>query len=220
MIAVILETLTTIDANEQALRAADASWESARWAFLMLLVTVGLLIGAFLAARYARKTWEATSAQLRMAQAADREREARNVSAWLQPAKSGNLMEVFARNGNGGPAYDVVCRIMVKRMAEKVPTDEVHIERYVALGPDDTQRAVKYAFNMGPDGYTFGYKDPNDGVRYTKSRTTTVLFESDDEWKIWDGQSVTDGLAVDLSFRDSAGRSWRRDWHGKLIELT
>lgn len=215
----LLQALDTIDANEQAQRAADAAWESARWAFWMLIVTVGLLVGAFLAARYAKKTWEATNSQLQMARQADREREASNVSAWLESAKGSNFIEVFVRNGNGGPVYDVRCRVMAKRAHEKVPTDQVRTEPYIALGPEDSQRTVKYAFNMGPDAYVFGYKDPKDNVRYTRARTTPVLFDNEGDWKIWDGRPGTDGLAVDLSFRDSAGRSWRRDWHGKLIEV-
>lgn len=216
----LLQTLDTINANEQAQRAADAAWESARWAFWMLIVTVGLLVGAFLAARYAKKTWEATNSQLQIARQADREREASNVSAWLEPTKGNNFIEVFVRNGNGGPVYDVRCRVMAKRAHEKVPTDQVRTEPYIALGPEDNHRSVKYAFNMGPDAYVLGYEDRKTGVKYTKDRKTPVLFDKEDDWKIWDGRPGADGLAVDLSFRDSAGRFWRRDWHGKLIEVS
>lgn len=219
MIHVLLETLTTIDANEQAQRAADAAWESAKWAFLMLILTVGLLVGAFRAARYAKKTWEDTNSQLKMARQAEREREASNVSAWLQPAKSGDLVEVFVRNGNGGPVYDVVCDVQAKEKSAEAPGAEVITEEYTALGPEDAKPSKAYAFNLGPDGYVFSYVDPVSKTRYNFKRGTTVIFDSKDDWKIWDGKRETGGLAVQLSFRDSAGRRWRRDWHGKLTEV-
>lgn len=219
MIPVLLETLNAIDPNEQAQRAADAAWESARWAFWMLFVTVGLLLGAFLAALYAKRTWEATNAQLDMARQADREREASNVSAWLQKAKSGDLVEVYIRNGNGGPVYDVVCLVAAKKTTEEVPVAEVRREPYVALGPDAAKDPKLYSFNMGPDGYVLGFEDPIDKTRHNLNRGPLVIFDSKDEWKIWNGEPSTGGLAVELSFRDSAGRRWRRDWHGKLSEL-
>ncbi|WP_144663199.1 hypothetical protein [Paenarthrobacter nicotinovorans] len=221
MIFELLETLAAIDPNEQAQRAADAAWESARWAFWMLLVTVGLLVGAFLAALYAKRTWEATNAQLSMARRMETEREASSVSAWLQDAKGSDpAVEVFVRNGNGGPVYDVECRILAKRANLTMPTDVVRTHSYVALGPEDMRAtAVNYAFNMSPNEYVFSHKDPKDGVRYTRNKTTSVFFESDNEWKVWDGRPGTDGLAVDLTFRDSAGRSWRRDWHGQLAQI-
>lgn len=205
--------LTAIDANEQAQRAADAAWESARWAAGLFILTVILAIGAISAALYAKKTWDA-------AKRANREREAGNVSAWLQNARGSKDIEVFVRNGNGGPVYDVKCRVTAKRVKEKEPADLVREEPYIALGPEGAQqRSVGYAFNMGSAEYVLGYTDPATGVRYNENGKPTVFFENKDEWKIWDGQTNTGGLAVDLSFRDSAGRYWRRDWHGKLTEV-
>lgn len=218
MILLLLDGLNAIDPNEQAQRAADAAWESARWALWMLVVTVGLLVGAILAALYAKRTWEATKEQLNMARKADREREASNVSAWLQKAKSGDLVEVFIRNGNGGPVYDVKCRIVAKAAEAEAPTAEVRTEHYVALGPEDAKQVKMYTFNMGPDEYVYGSTDQ--GVRYTVNRTTKVVFEKSHDWKIWDGEPSTGGLAVDLRFRDSAGQSWHRDWHGRLAEMS
>lgn len=206
MIPVLLETLVAIDANEQALRAADAAWESAKWAFLMLIVTVGLLIGAFLAARYAKKTWEVTKGELDMARAAEREREARNVSAWLQSARSGQGFEVFVRNGNGAPVYDLVCSVVDKNKSAKEPTDVVRSLRYTALGPENA---------AGPRMHLFPTNPPERHVESVKR----VIAEGRRIWEIWNGEPTTGGLAVELRFRDSAGRQWHRDWHGKLTEV-
>ena len=211
MIPILFHALSTIDPNEQAQRAADAAWESARWAFWMFLLTVILAVGAIAASWYAKKTWDAAKRDAR-------EREANNVAAWLQLAKGGRDIEVYIRNGNGGPVFDVTCRVFAKRTNQTLPTVEVLTDRYVAFGPYDPDRPVKYAFNMGPDNYVFSHEVRESGTRYTKNRTTSVIFETEDEWKIWDAQPATGGLAVDLSFRDSAGRSWKRDWHGKLTE--
>ncbi|SKB72812.1 hypothetical protein SAMN05660916_02341 [Arthrobacter sp. 31Cvi3.1E] len=212
MIPILCHALTTIDANEQAQRAADAAWESARWAFCLFVLTVVLAAGAIVASYYAKKTWDA-------AKKAEREREANNVAAWLQLAKGGRDVEVYVRNGNGGPVFDVKCRVFAKRTNQALPTDKVRTDYYVAFAPYDPDRVVKYAFNMGSNEYVFSHEDPKSGTRYTRNGTTNVVFDTEDEWKIWDSQLATDGLAVDLSFRDSAGRTWKRDWHGRLTEV-
>lgn len=179
----------------------------------MFFLTIILAAGAIAAARYAKKT-------LDMSRKAEREREASNVSAWLQPAKgSSREIEVFVRNGNGGPVYDVGCTIMAKRADKSEPTDEVRVESYISLAPEDAKATKSYTFNMGPDEYVLGVEHPITKVKTTKNGTTTVVFDSPEEWKIWDGQPSTDGLAVDLCFRDSEGQSWHRDWYGRLTQI-
>ncbi|GAA4034922.1 hypothetical protein GCM10023063_18980 [Arthrobacter methylotrophus] len=221
-----------IDPDQQALRAADAAWESARWAAWtvgisagMLLLTAGLLVGAFLAAKYARKTWESTrdelhnsNEELGIVRQDNLQREAVNVSAWLQKAKSGNAVEVFVRNGNGGPVYNVTCNVLAKSKHSATPVISVRSEPYIALGPEDAKPAKGYAFNMFPDEYVYSHIDGE--VRYTVNRTRNVIFESEDDWKLWNGQDDADGLALELTFRDSAGICWRRDWYGTLTQQT
>lgn len=229
MVSQLAYALNAIDPNEQAQRAADAAWESARWAFwtfatsgVVALFTAGLLVGAFLAALYAKKTWEATrdelgnsNAQVALAEAADLQAEAVNVSTWL--SLGGEVIQVFVRNGNGGPVYDVHCYVWAKPdAASPVPTVEIHHWHQLAVAPAAADLGRDKRFDLGPDAYVFEYITP-DGGRHTRNGTTDVRLESRDDWKIWDGDKATTGLAVKLSFRDSRGKHWVRDWNGELL---
>lgn len=84
--------------------------------------------------------------------------------AWLQDGPGG-FVEVFVRIGNGGPVDDVGCTMMAKRADKCEPTDEVRIDHYISLAPEDAKGTKMYTFNMGPDAYVFGYEDRNDGAR-------------------------------------------------------
>lgn len=229
VISTLLRIMAAIDPNEQAKRAADAAWESARWAAwtfcasaVYALLTAGLLMGAFLAARYAKKTWEATRGQLEnsnvqlgLAKTADLQREAVNVSTWLSIDRE--IIHVFVRNGNGGPIYDVHCHVWAKPDAvNPAPTVEIHHWPQIAVAPAAADAGKDQRLVLGPDAYVFEYTTP-DGERHTKNGATDVKLESTDEWKIWDGNKSTTGLAVKLTFRDSKGTHWVRDWNGELF---
>lgn len=230
MIRAFIEALPALDTTDQTQRAADAAWESARWAFwtfctsaFYALLTAGLLVGAFLAARYAKKTWEATRGQLEnsndqlgLAKTADLQREAANVSTWLSMGRE--IIHVFVRNGNRGPIYDVHCYVWAKTdAASPAPTVEIHHWPQLAVAPSTAEVTKDQRLELGPDAYVFGYAT-TDGTRYTKNRTTDVKLESPEDWKIWDGEKTTTGLAVKLTFRDSRGNHWLRDWNGELFE--
>ncbi|QOT19382.1 hypothetical protein [Paenarthrobacter sp. YJN-5] len=230
MVTQLTHTLSTIDPNEQAQRGADAAWESARWAFwtfitsgVMTLLTAGLLAGAIVAAWYAKKTWEATrdelgnsNTQLALAKEADLQAEALNVSTWLTLDRETLL--VFVRNGNGGPVYDVHCRVWAKPDAANTsPKVEIHHWHQLAVAPAAADPGKDKRFELGPDAYVYGATLPG-GERLTRNRTPDVKIESMQDWKIWDGNQSTTGLAVELNFRDSRGKHWARAWNGELTE--
>lgn len=208
-----------IDPNEQAQRAADAAWESARWAAWMfgmsiptILLTVGLLIGAIVAAVYAKKTWQTTNSELGMMRDAEKQLEASKVTAWLVQS-SGEEIKVLLRNGNLGPIYDLAIIIKAKAVPT-VPFPTELIPGYDAIivppSVDDPARLQIRVLRAN---------DYIEGRFNSLSQKATPIFRSADQFTIWKGTPETVGLGLELSFRDSAGISWHRDWHGKLTEL-
>ncbi|MGJ3191232.1 hypothetical protein [Paenarthrobacter sp. FR1] len=206
-----------IDADEQAQRAADAGWETARWTFWLVVATFLLVAGAVAAAIYARRTWMAAQGQLEAAVVSEQEREARNVSAWLEIKRS--TVSVFVRNGNGGPVYDVVCTLEAKTSTEtNTPSANVESWSQMALGPAsvDDGRGRELRMNFSEESLVFSYDDAH-GRRFSEKGTTKyVVLDTHDDFKLWDGSPDTTGLAVRLTFRDSSGKNWHRAWTGEL----
>lgn len=210
-----------IDPNEQALRAADAGWETARWTFWLVVATFLLVAGAAAAAVYAKRTWETTKGQLRaaekerdnsneqleLAKRMDLEREAVHVTVWLQH-EMGDL-NAFVHNGNPGPVYDVVVSPLIKADATgelEAKTDEWST---VVLPPSSSMIA----------NYPTIVLEANECIRGRTGRPdrpADPIFNSFEDFRIWDGQPGTTGVALEITFRDSAGVSWHRAWNGKL----
>ncbi|MGO4230159.1 hypothetical protein AB4Y72_14955 [Arthrobacter sp. YAF34] len=222
-----IEITTAIDGNEQALRAADAAWEAARWSFWMLVLTLGLLAGAIAAAVYAKKTWESThkqlshsNEQLDMARTADLEREATNVAAWLVARNS--YINVYVRNGNDGPVYDVRCKVWGKpdgNLSE--PSVEVYEWNQMALSPAAAgieKEKGDQRYSIDEDSVVYNYTQ--DDIPRTRSGSRVVALNLPEDFRVWNGEPKTTGLAVELSFRDSDGNNWHRAWNGKLSQRT
>lgn len=236
-----------VDVNEQALRAADAGWETARWTFWLVVATIFLVVGAGIAAFFAWKTWKATKDQLGIAKdqlkAAQAERdnsneqlqmvrdaalksEAVNVSAWLIHDRG--TVHCYIRNGNGGPIYDVKCVVSLKKSADNpVPSVELQSWQRPAVGPAAAPISGNPAasflqdlrFSLGSDTYVGALIDRTDNAPMTAQGSKDVKVPSLDDWKIWDLEATSTGIAVEVNFRDSRGNLWWRDWEGKLGQI-
>ena len=226
MTGLLTQLMNVIDGNEQAQRAADAAWEAARWSFWMLVLTVGLLGGAVLAAVYAKRTWESThkqlahsNEQLDMARTANLTGEAVNVSAWLVARNS--HIYVYVRNGNGGPVYDVRCTVWGKpdnKSAE--PTVRAYEWHQVALSPaaagvEKDKGDYRHSFDEASVVYSYADSD----VRRTKSGSSIIALDRSEDFKVWNGASDSTGLAIQLTFRDSSGNRWHRGGGGELTPV-
>ncbi|GAA5228989.1 hypothetical protein GCM10025778_35280 [Paeniglutamicibacter antarcticus] len=206
------------------LRAAEAAEATAFWTLLLAIGTFGLLAGAVAAAIFAGLTWKATRSQLNganeqlaMARKAKLEAEADNVSAWLM--HDGGNLGVFVRNGNSGPVYDMNCELFFKP-DDKSSTPSVPVNNWASMAVPPAVSGVEkeLRFALNSDGYVFAYTDQKTGIDYNKNRQSTVLMKTDDDWKPWNGSAISTGLAVRISFRDSSGVYWRRDWDGKVTQ--
>ncbi|MGP4032451.1 hypothetical protein [Pseudarthrobacter sp. 1C304] len=230
MTPVALMLLQLIDANEQAQRAADAGWETAKWTFWLVLATFLLVAGAAAAAVYAKQTWETaqgqlraaeaerdnSNAQLKLAQQADREREATNVSAWLRVHRP--YIFVYVRNGNGGPVYDVRCKVSAKPDgALPEPSLDVCTWDQMALAPAAAAVDNDLRAQVHEDSVVYEYT--RDGIRRTRSGSDRIGLAKTADFKSWDGDPKSVGLAVELTFRDSSGRGWHRAWNGYLTQI-
>lgn len=197
--------------------AAEASADAAERSFW---VSVALLIGAIIAAGFAAiAAWAATReanssrAQLAMAKLAEEQAEAVQVSAWL--AKTGAVISVYVRNGNSGPVYDVLCRVLVKESAPRCPEPCVEIWRdsWIALSPAVAQVNDVLKVELSPQGR----RKPSSDEKWVELNTPKALtLNYAEDWKLWDGAASSYGVAVEIMFRDSGGTQWRRGWNGKL----
>lgn len=234
--------------DDQAIRAADAGWETARWTFWLFVATALLVAGAGVAAYFAWKTWTATKGQLdvaseqleaaqterdnsneqlQMARDAAFEREAVNVSAWLTQ-ENGGTINCFVRNGNDGPIYDVGCVVSVKKSADD-PMPSVFLQRWhqMAVRPNTAFGFTDFAsaflqdlvIQLGSDEFVGTRIDPADRAPVTASGSKDVKVPTMAEWKIWDLDARSTGVAVEVTFRDSMGHLWWRDWEGKLAKM-
>ncbi|WP_315914915.1 hypothetical protein [Arthrobacter sp. lap29] len=216
--------LLATDPDQIALRSAVATERTADWTFWLAIGTFGLLAGAIIAAIFALLTWlstkgqlEAATTQLALAKTARHQEEADNVSAWL--AFDGTAMDIYVRNGNAGPVYDVTCLIEAKpNDTSSTPTAEIHRWVSMAVAPAQSAGAKDKQETLYSPGYVLD--QIREGERISLAGTMTgAPLESPGDWVAWDGKPATKGLVVSLTFRDSAGAKWKRDWAGKLSEI-
>lgn len=204
-----LLTLATDPTLDQARRAADAGWETARWTWWLFFATILLVVGAAAAAIYAKRTWDAASDE-------HEKREAVNVSGWLGFDATKKKISLFVRNGNGGPVYDIDCKLWAKVSQNgQAPTVEIYRWKPWALSPAAAGISRDHREDFYPQGYVLSHTHL--GVQYTENGSPDVKMAKED-WKIWDGGADSTGLAVELTFRDSRGLYWRRDWRGRLAK--
>lgn len=142
-------------------------------------------------------------------QDAEKRAEAANVQAWL--TKPRDDVAVYVRNGNSGPVFDVRVEVVAVTQATTNPKVATTLT-FPILPPALTEPNKELRQYLPPsDHLPDGYNVVRD------KREPTVA--SNEDWKVWDGQSGSTGLAVSLSFRDSIGNHWQRDSHGKLSQI-
>ncbi len=213
-----------VEADEQARRAADAGWETARWTFWLTIGTFLLVAGAVAAAIFAWKTWTATrdqltnsNEQLAMARQAEKQSEASNVSAWPQMETNGDI-SITIRNGNGGPVYDVTCQVLAKLSPLiPLPSDVIHRWHMVALLPSASLLSRDVSFTVYAADHANASTD-HSGTRRTQDPSTPATMDTAKSWRLWDGDPDSTGLSLNLNFRDSSGVRWQRDWNGCLTQ--
>lgn len=205
----------------RAVLAAEAAVNVAGWS---LIVSIGLLVGAIVAARFAGGAWkaardQATSAhaQLQRAKAADEQKEASKVSAWLTEDRQ--TLQVHLLNLNEGPVYNVRYTVSARPSDSHCPEPSVQLAHgdLVALPPYTADVVASTPQQLHPDNHVHEYTDRSDQTRYNKSRKPNVQLDSISDWKLWDGNPTSPGIAIKLTFRDSANVMWQRSWNGTLI---
>ena len=222
MIGILSTAATSASADSLEGRAVMAAELAANLAGWSLLVSIALLLGAIAAARYARGAWKAArdqastaTSQLMMAKAADEQREASKVSAWL--TMTGATLEMHVLNLNEGPVYDVIYFVEA-RPADSPCTEPcvyIYHNSIVALPPYEAETRPPGRGQLGRDGYVYNHTDGN-GIRRNANRTENVPLDKESDWVLWDGKATSPGLAIKLSFRDSANVRWHRGWNGTL----
>jgi hypothetical protein len=204
----------------RAVLAAELAAHLAGWS---LLVSIGLFIGALFAASYAKGAWKAArdqarsaNAQLQMARTAEQQREAAKVSAWLDGA-AGSTFIVHVMNLNDGPVYDVAYRVAAKPsgVSYTEPCVEITSGHFTALSPWEVSHHTQRGSGLHPNGYVYSHTNDK-GVDVTANGFANVRLKNLADWKLWDGDPKSAGLAVELIFRDSENLRWRRGWDGKL----
>lgn len=206
--------------ESRAVMAAEAAVNVAGWS---LIVSFGLLAGAIVAARFAGGAWtaardQATSAnaQLQRAKSADEQKEASKVSAWL--TQDGQTIQVHLLNLNDGPVYNVHYAVSVRPSDSQSPEPSIQLGHgdLVALPPYAADEKASMPRQFHPDGHVYAYTDPRDDTERTNSKSLNVQLKDESDWKLWDGQPTSSGIAIKLTFRDSANVTWQRAWNGTL----
>ena len=216
----VAATSASADSLEgRAVMAAELAANIAGWS---LLVSIALLLGAIAAARYARGAWKAArdqantaTSQLMMAKAAEEQREASKVSAWL--TMTGPTLEINVLNLNESPVYDVTFFVEARRSDSPCtePCTYIYHDSIVALPPFEAETTHPGRAQLGRDAYVFDYPDA-DGIGRNRNGMPNVPLGDESDWVLWDGQATSPGLAIKLSFRDSANVRWHRGWDGTL----
>ncbi len=209
-------TFEAPSALDQAERAANAAWTTAHWTIGLTLVTFLLFIGALFAARYAKKTWEATQKhlavaenELELARAVDRRREASGMTAWL--SKPETAISVNVRNTNVGPLYDLVLSVDLWEMSNngKLVKRPIFEDRRGTAMP-----RPEISHQVDASQLVVLRREV-----YVGSSADIPLPVPSDLWRIWEGGENMGGIAVALTFRDSTGLYWSRDGRGVLKDL-
>lgn len=216
----VAATSASADSLEgRAVMAAELAANIAGWS---LFVSIALLMGAIAAARYARGAWKAArdqantaTSQLLMAKATEEQREASKVSAWL--TMTGPTLEINVLNLNESPVYDVTFFVKARRSDSPYtePCTYIYHNSIVALPPYEAETKPPGRVQLGRDAYVFNGTD-GDGIKRNANGTENVPLDKESEWVLWDGKATSPGLAVKLSFRDSANVRWHRGLDGTL----
>ncbi|MFJ6300197.1 hypothetical protein QMY03_05445 [Arthrobacter sp. KFRI-F3372] len=221
---VFLKILTSDEEDRLRIREVLAAEAAANAAGASFVISVLLLVAALFAAKYARGAWKAAKAEvsnsheeLQMARKFAEEAEAAQVAVWL--AQDRDTITAFLRNGNGGPVYDVLWRVMSKPVnsPHSEPTVDVWQDRRSALAPVESNGGHAETVSLKVMELTDWI---NGGKYFGVDKSDNFRVDRDHRWHLWDGKSEYGGLAVDLTFRDSVGIYWRRTWDGKLEKLS
>lgn len=192
---------------------------------LLFLGAVAAAIFAARAAFAAAKEADNSHAQLNMVKLAEEQAEASRVSAWL--TMTSDTIQIYVRNGNEGPVYDVLCRVMVKETQAQCrqPCVEIWRDSWMALSPavagvnrvmkDELHPVATSPYSGNPIVLASKYS----GNPTAPKTSAQVELNWADDWHLWDGSPESFGVAVDLKFRDSIGTTWRRSWDGRLEKM-
>lgn len=235
-----LQILPTADPTvDPAIRAA---MDTAAWTASLTLATWLLFAAAMVAAYFAYKTWldtkeqmgevkqqttesrrqaDAAQEQLDRSAVAEEQTEARQVAAWLR-GNPGQSLELCLRNGNSGPVYDVRVTFHAKAAPSGEPGLLIAGHQMAALAPaasEPPEELVRKSIH--PLGMvvtpTRPLAPPGQPGFYPRD-TKYAVFARPSDFQVWDGSALTTGVAVQVTFRDSSGVTWKRDWHGKLTK--
>jgi hypothetical protein len=227
-------------ANDLAVKAA---MDTAAWTASLTVATWLLFIAAIAAAYFACRTWVATRSQLtdseaqttearrqadaareqldRSAEAEERS-EATHVAAWLR-GEPGGTLELCVRNGNPGPVFDVQVTFHAKSEPAGEPGLMIGGHRMAALAPAASEPPERLVRKDIPSrglvaSLTHPLATPGEPGFYPRD-PKYAAFARGSDFQVWDGSPLTTGVAVQVTFRDSSGISWKRDWHGRLAKL-
>lgn len=189
----------------------DPAFWTAVWTFALVAVTLLLVWGAFLAAKYAKKTWRVAQKELEMLREAEARGQAVGVAAWLSPTTtSDSLLAITVANTNQLPVFDVEVKVMA--LVEGRPGS--------ALIPN--QLDDKKWANLPPGQDSAWYVNGSDYVKGARAEFSRVKADGPvpnwESWEIWSGKDEEPGIAVEMSFRDSSGIYWKRGVKGELTK--
>lgn len=218
--------------------------DTAAWTVSLTWATWFLFAAAVVAAYFAFRTWidtknqlgesraqtkeacrqaDAAKEQLDRSAEADEQSEARQVAAWLRGDPGRNL-DLCVRNGNPGPVHDVRVELLAKAKPEGSPGLLIGGYRMAALPPAESEpqeRVQRTIFTSdkliaGPDRPLAAPDQPG----FYPRDTAYAVFARLTDFQVWDGSPLTTGVALHVTFKDSSGIRWKRDWHGRLAKLS
>jgi hypothetical protein len=184
---------------------------TAVWTGALAAVTSLLVWGAFLAAKYAKKTWEVAQKELEMSREAEARGEAVRVAAWLSPnTHYRSLLGVTVANTNPLPVFDVEVKVvaLVKgRSGSALVPEQICNKKWANFPP-----GLDDAWSV-------------DGAHFVQGATPEFSDAMTDgpvadwgSWEVWSGKDDEPGIAVEMSFRDSSGIYWERGIKGGLTK--
>jgi hypothetical protein len=200
----------------------DAAAWTAIWTCALFVVTAMLVLGAFIAAKYAKKTWKVAQKELDIARReldiardGEKRREAVRVAAWLTPNDHESaLLDVYVANMNPLPVFDVDVKVvaMIKEGADSALVPNVIWSKHLGTLPPRPPERIEY---IDGTGHVKGSWD-----KYAEKYRTGGVVADWGDWKVWSGKGAEAGITTEISFRDTSGIYWEREIKGSLNEKT
>lgn len=167
--------------------------------------TLGALAGAVLAAAYASRAFQLERLREQHRSESDRRAQASLVAGWLDFA----ALEV-----SGPPHWSVGAIHIILRNASELPVTTVRFDVLLLSRLGDGEVGEQHL-----EGAQLSVLPPTPKPRRIDWNDNPAVTQAQHEFTAR-GQQARERFGLELLFTDSSGIHWKRDWRGRLSEVT